>query len=168
MFKKILLAVVMAIPFLASAQTLKIGVVNVDVVVAAMPEFETAQKTLAANDSTYGVQLQRMQEEYQRLGEEVRKMGESELPAIRERKVRDVQDLEQKITLFVQQAQQDMEKKQAELLQPITAKVRDAIESVSREGAFSMILSYNPQLILSYAAPVEDVTTKVKTKLGLK
>ena len=51
---------------------------------------------------------------------------------------------------------------------PIFAKLKTAVEAVGREGGFSLIQDNNPQLTLYYGAPTEDITPKVKAKLGIK
>ena len=63
---------------------------------------------------------------------------------------------------------EDLQKKQGELMQPVIAKVRNAIESVGKENGFSLIQDNASQVTLYFAAPVEDVTPLVKAKLGLK
>ena len=47
MIKKVLLALAMIVPVLASAQTVKIGYLNPDDVLKSMPEFKTVESTLA-------------------------------------------------------------------------------------------------------------------------
>ena len=51
---------------------------------------------------------------------------------------------------------------------PIQQKIQQAVESVGREGNYSLIQMYDPQLTLYYASPVEDITSVVKAKLGVK
>lgn len=166
MFKKILLAVAFMLPILgASAQTLKIGIVDTGALVQAHPDTQVAQKKIEEASKKYD-------DEYQKLGQEIQRMyndlKDDDLPAIKERKTKELQDYSAKIQQFEQSAQQDLARMQQELLTPIFQKVRDAIESVAKEEGFSMIQDYNPQLVLYYAAPVVDVTPKVKAKLGLK
>ena len=63
---------------------------------------------------------------------------------------------------------QDLNKMQSDLYGPIQQKIAQAIESVGREGNYSLIQMYDPQLVLYHAAPVEDVTPAVKAKLGVQ
>lgn len=168
MIKKILLAVLMVLPFMgAKAQTLKIGLVNTDEILAAMPQMAEAQKKLADVSKTYEDEYKKLTEEMNTKLEEFQK-SENELPAIRERKARELQDLENKIRAFEQSAQNDLQRMQNELMAPILQLVQQAVESVGKENGFSMIQVYSPQLTLYYGAPVEDVTPLVKKKLGIK
>lgn len=167
MIKKILLAVALMLPMLVSAQTLKIGVVSSQEVLTLMPAFKTAQTEIQTISKKYETEFQKLETEMKKLVDEFQAMPETELPAIKEKKARDIQDLQQKAQLFEQQANQDLQKKQDELLQPIFAQLKGAVESVAKEGNFSLVQEYNPQLTYYIASPVVDITPLVKAKLGL-
>lgn len=167
MIKKILLAVALMLPMLVSAQTLKIGVVSSQEVLILMPAFKTAQTEIQTISKKYETEFQKLETEMKKLIDEFQAMPETELPAIKEKKARDIQDLQQKAQLFEQQANQDLQKKQDELLQPIFAQLKGAVESVAKEGNFSLVQEYNPQLTYYIASPVVDITPLVKAKLGL-
>lgn len=170
MFKKIILAVALALPMLgASAQTtLKIGLVDTSSVIQALPDTEAAQKKVADASKKYEDEYAKLGEEMKRMYDELANMKEDELPAIRERKTREFQDYQTKVQTFEQNAQQDLQRMQSELLAPIYQKIKAAVESVGQEGGYSLIQDYNPQLTFYYAAPVTDITPQVKSKLGIK
>lgn len=171
MIRKILMAVAIMLPavFGASAQsTLKIGLVDVTAIVQIMPETTEAQNKIGDTSKKYEAEYQKLLEEMKRLYDEVNNMKETELPAIRERKINEFQSYQQKVQSFEQSAQNDLQQKQQELMAPIYQKVKNAVEAVGREGGFSLIETLEPQLQLYYAAPVEDITPTVKAKLGLK
>lgn len=165
MIKKILLAVALAIPMFVSAQTLKVGVVDTSSIMQAMPDTKAAETKLADTSKKYEADFAKLQEEFGRLYEEFQKMPESEPQAIRERKTRELADINQKIETFQQTASQDLQKMQQELMAPIVTKIKTAIESVGRENGYAMIQEV--QSLIYYASPVEDITPKVKQKLGL-
>ncbi len=170
MLKKILLAVAIALPFFGASaqQSVKIGLVDTNSILQAMPETSDAQKKLAEASKKYEDEFARLQEELKRLYDEFQAMKPDELQAIKDRKTREVQDMNQKMQAFEQNAQQDLAKMQNELMQPVIQKVRTAVEAVGKEGGFGMIENYEPSLTLYYASPVVDVTPQVKAKLGLK
>lgn len=168
MIKKILLAVAMIAPMLASAQTVKIGLVDFTALIQAMPETAAMETTLSDMQKKYEADYNRLGDEMKRQYEELQKMPADELPAIRERKTREFQDQSSKLQMFEQQIMQDMQRKQNELSAPIIQKARAAVESVGREGGYSLIQDNNSQLTLYFASPVEDITPLVKAKLGLK
>ena len=170
MLKKILLAVALALPmFGATAQTsVKIGLVDTSAVLQALPDTQEAQKKVADASKKYEDEYARLGEEMKRMYDELQNMKEDELPAIRERKTREFADYQQKVQTFEQNASQDLQKMQQDLLSPIFAKIKSAVESVGKEGGYSLIQDLNPQLTLYYGAPVTDVTPQVKAKLGVK
>ncbi|MCM1368995.1 MAG: OmpH family outer membrane protein [Candidatus Amulumruptor caecigallinarius] len=169
MLKKILLAVAIALPmFGASAQTLKVGLVDTNSVIQALPDTQEAQKKVAEASKKYEDEYARLGEEMKRMIDDYQNMSKDELPAIKERKAREVQDYQQKVAAFEQNAAQDLQRMQQELLAPVFQKIKGAVESVAKEGGFSLVQDNNPQLTLYYGAPVEDITPKVKAKLGVK
>lgn len=168
MLKKILLAVAVMLPMFASAQTVKIGIVDTNAVFTVMPETASAQTKIQEIQKKYQDEFTRLEDEYKRMVDELQKMKEDELPAIRERKTREITDYQQKIQAFMNSADQDITQQQQSLMAPIATKIKEAIESVGKENGFSLIQAYSPDQIMYYASPVEDITPLVKAKLGLK
>ncbi|MDE6511112.1 MAG: OmpH family outer membrane protein [Muribaculaceae bacterium] len=168
MIKKVLLAIALICPMLLSAQTLKIGLVDFGSILQAMPETTAAQNQVKEVSEKYDAEYKKLGEEMNRLVEEYQKMSDTELPAIKERKTRELSDYQQKIQQFEQTAMKDLQDMQNNLMGPIQQKIVQAIESVGREGNYSLIQMYDPQLTLYHAAPVEDITPAVKAKLGVK
>ena len=164
MLKKLLLAAVMLIPMLASAQTLKMGIVDLAEIFNKMPEREAAEKQIAEVSKKYEAENEKLGEEMKRMYDEFQAMKEDELPAIKERKARELQDYNQKIQQFQQTAYNDLQKLQADLMEQ---KLRSAVEAVGKEGGYSLIQPKAPDVILYYGAPVEDITAQVKAKLGV-
>ncbi|MDE6478690.1 MAG: OmpH family outer membrane protein [Muribaculaceae bacterium] len=167
MIKKVLLAIALICPMLMSAQTLKIGLVDFATVLQAMPDYTAAMTQLKEVSDKYQAEFQKLQEEMNRQMTEFQNMPENELPAIKERKAREISDYDQKMHQFEQSASQDLNKMNNDLMGPITQKITQAVESVGREGNYSLIQMYDPQLVLYHAAPVEDITPAVKAKLGI-
>ena len=165
MFKKILLVAALLIPMLASAQTLKIGLVDQSEILSKMPETEAAQKQIAEVSKKYEDEYAKLTEEMNRRLEEFKQMKPDELPAIKERKARELEDYQTKMAQFEQNAMQDLNKMNQELMAPIVQKIRSAI---GKEGSYSLIQDKNPQLTIYFASPVVDITPEVKAKLGLK
>lgn len=166
MLKKILLAVVMALPFSALAQ--KFGVVDFDAVLQAMPETAAMQTQLTETSKKYEDELAKLTEEFQKLYTEFQTLqADANTPeSIKERRMQEIQELDKKAQQFAQTAQQDLQRQQAQLMQPIQEKVVSAIKSVGTEGGFTMIF---PEAVPAYVSgDVQDVTALVKAKLGVK
>lgn len=168
MFKKFLLVAALIIPMLASAQTLKVGVVDVDEIFQKLPDTNDAQTKLAEISKKYEDEYGKLNEEMQRKYDELQNMPETELPAIRERKIKDFQEYQMKVQQFEQTAAQDIQKNQQDLMAPIQMKINNAIQSVGQESGYSLLLPKFSQTVLYFGAPVDDVTGLVKAKLGIQ
>ncbi len=168
MIKKILLALVVALPMCAWAQAPKFGIVDVESIIPKMTEFVEAQNKLREASKTYETEYAKINEELQKLYTELQELDKdpNTLQSIKERRMQDIQDRDKKAQQFAQTAQQDLQRQQAQLMQPIQEKVMNAIKSVGTENGFTMIF---PEAVPAYiSADVQDVTALVKTKLGVK
>lgn len=168
MIKKILLALAVALPMCAWAQTAKFGTVDVDNIIPNMPEFLEAQEKINEASKNYESEYAKIDEELKKKFAEFQELEKdaSTLQSIKERRMQEIQDLDKKAQQFAQTAQADLQRQQAQLLQPIQEKVMTAIKAVGSENGFTMIF---PEGAAAYTAPdVQDVTPLVKAKLGVK
>ena len=168
MIKKFLLALAVALPMCAWAQSPKFGTVDVDNIIPNMPEFVEAQAKINEASKTYESEYAKIDEELQKKYAEFQELSKdaTTLQSIKERRMQDIQELDKKAQQFAQTAQADLQRQQAQLLQPIQEKVMTAIKAVGSENGFTMIF---PEGVAAYTATdVQDVTPLVKTKLGIK
>jgi outer membrane protein len=165
MLKRILLVLAIALPMLMSAQTVKIGVVDTQTILENHPDLKTAQTKLAEFSKKYEDEFAKLRTEYTNKVEEYQKLPADEPASIKERKAKDIQDLETRIQQYSQDAQTAIQKEQSTLFQPIQQKVLDAIEAVGKENGFTII--QEKDALIYYAAPAEDITTLVRKKLGI-
>lgn len=167
MIKKILLAIMIALPMCAMAQT-KIGVINADSIFQIMPETAQALNQLQEKSKVYEAEMQKLETELQKKSMELDSLAnDPNTPdAIKQRRLQDAQDLYAKAQQFKQTAEQDVQKQQQQLIAPIRQKVMEAINAVGKENGFTAIL---PEGVAIYTgSDVIDVTPLVKAKLGLK
>lgn len=79
--------------------------------------------------------------------------------------MQEIQEMDQRLQSFLQQAQQDLQNQQAQLMAPIQDKLIAAIKAVGANEGFTMIL---PNGVAIYTGTdVVDVTDAVKKQLGL-
>ena len=167
MFKKILLAALVAVPMCLSAQTLKFGTVNPTEIFNVMPDVATANNTLKGVQDKYEAQAKPLQEELQKKQAELETLAKNKAPeATLEAKQKEFEDLYTRYQTFMQTAQQDMQKQQETLLAPIQQKLVNAIQAVGAEGGYAGIIDANT--LLYKGDNIEDITAKVKAKLGIK
>ncbi len=168
MFKKILLAVALALPLSGMAQ--KFGVVDIESVFQAMPESAAMRAELEETSKKY-------EDEYQKLSEEVNKLfadfqtiqNDPNTPdAIKERRINEIQERQAKVEQFRNTAMQNIQRLQEQLTMPIQTKLTDAVKSVGAEGGFTFIMPNEQALLLYKGNDVADVTPQVRAKLGLK
>ncbi|MDE5632924.1 MAG: OmpH family outer membrane protein [Muribaculaceae bacterium] len=166
MFKKILLAIAVALPMSAMAQ--KFGVVDIESVFTAMPETTAMQTQLQETSKKYEDEFMKLQEEVNKLYADFQTIQEdANTPAsIKERRLQEVQDRYAKVQQFRETAQQDLARLEQQLSAPIQQKLTDAIKAVGAEGGYTFIMP-NEGLLLYTGTDVTDVTSQVRTKLGI-
>ncbi len=146
----------------------KIGHINSAELLSSMGEAKSAEKQLEAYtvklDNQYKSKLKTFESEYKAVQAKAQK-GEYSGKELAEQEKRFV-NKEKEIKKFELEAQQKVMKKRDELLKPILQRVENAIKSVGKSGGYAYILDTSLGAIL-FAKDTEDVTAKVKAKLGL-
>ncbi len=167
LFKVVLVAgcMLLAVNF-AKAQT-KLGYINVNQVIDMMPETKGVQKASQDYQQTFIVQLQSMQTELTTKGQAYEKDRATMSDAVKTVKETELQDLQKRMQDFQQTAQQKVQQKGNELLQPIIDKAKAAITAVAREKGYTYVLD-TTQGEPIVAPPADDLMASVKLKLGLK
>ncbi|MDE6288350.1 MAG: OmpH family outer membrane protein [Muribaculaceae bacterium] len=168
MIKKLILALLVALPLSAAAQ--KFGTVDIDQVLQVMPEVADMQRQITEASQKYEAEFQKLVEEVNKLYTEFQSIAED--PAtpqtIKERRMQEIQDRQQKVEQFRNTATQDLQRQQEQLMGPIQARLTEAIKAVGQEGSFTFIFPNDPSLVLYQGTDVVDVTATVKAKLGIK
>lgn len=166
--KKLFLALVLVLfpSLMMSAQTQqKIGIVDTQAIIMAMPETKSMQTELDALMKKYEDSIVAMQKEYQTKFEEFVAQQETMVESIKVRKQQEIEDMAKRIQELNGVAQQDIQKKQTELFAPIQNKVRDAINKVGAENGFAYLLDASQMIYVGTTGI--DATAMVRTKLGL-
>lgn len=168
MLKKFILAVMIAVPGLMLAQTPKFGIVNAEEIISVMPEFTQAQEDIKKASQQYEEEYTKLEEELQKKYADFQQLYQDAATpdAIKERRLQEIQELDKKAQQFAQTAQQDIQRQQAQLLQPIQEKLIQTIKSVGANNGFTMI--FPGEVPAYFSADVIDVTPMVKAALGLK
>ena len=86
---------------------------------------------------------------------------------MKQRKVQEIQEMEQKITQARQDNAQALQKAYTDKLTPIQTKVMDAIKAVGNAGGYVYIMETNSIPFINTTLST-DVTAQVKAKLGIK
>lgn len=164
MIKKLLLAIMIALPMSVFAQ--KFGIINTQQVMETMPEIKTVQEQMEASSKKYQTEFDNLQAEFKKKYEEFQALEESTPQAIRDRRMQEMQELDHKIQQFRETALQDQQRQQQQLMAPIQEKVMKAIQSVGDEGGYTFI--FENMMPVYTGKDVTDITPAVKTRLGIK
>ena len=150
--------------FTANAQ--KIAHINLDSLIGLMPESKSAQQSVQDYSKQLEQQVIAMQTELQTKYETYQKGSADMAPIVKESKEKELNDLNQRITDFQQQAQVDYQKKSAELSKPVYEKAKKAIDQVAKENNFKYVLDTSTGLVV-YNEPADDIISLVIKKLGI-
>jgi len=168
MFKKIAFVLLCSLPFSLMAQDAKLGHVNSQEILAAMPDRANIEKTINDLQSQWEKELVNMRELYNSTIKEYQEKQATMPQSIKEARQSEIADQEQRITTFQQTAYTDLQKKQQELFAPVVEKVKKAITEVGAEGNYLYIFDLSTQTVIYQSPKSNDVTPLVKKKLGLK
>ena len=163
MIKKILTAVLIAVPMLLSAQTIKLGLVDTQSIITELPAFKDAQAKIAEQSQKYEDEFKKMQDEAQAKYEEFQNLAPDTPDLTKERRMKELQDLTQKLDEFNAMAQNNLQREQQTLLAPIMQQVQDAINAVGQEGGYTLIQEVGA--VLYFGAPAENITDAVRARL---
>jgi len=164
--KKITLLTALTILTLSSIAQNKFGYIDSQELLLLMPDRKNAEIEVQNFAKTLEAQLELMTAEYQESIQEYQANEATFSDLVKQDKIAEITGLEQRIQAFQQNAQQSLQQKEQELLDPILAKARKAIEDVAKDGDFTYIFDKSQGTIL-YVKESENVLTLVKRKLNL-
>mgnify|MGYP000344938284 FL=1 len=143
----------------------KVAHINTQELIAAMPDYTAAKAELEKLGKTYDVQLQDMGKEYETKVKQYDAEASSKTQEENQKRMQEVATMEQSIRQFQGTAQQEMQKKEFDLLKPITEKAKAAIIKVAKAQGFQYVLdSTQGQGVI--LADGKDLMADVKKELG--
>lgn len=167
--KSIRTIVILLVAFLgmqANAQNLKIGHINSSDILKLMPEVKAAQGELEKFSKELQNQSDLLVGEYQKKTEEYQSLPTTTSDVLKKDKETEIGQLEQRIKKFQEDAQGEVSKKQAELLEPIMKKLQDAIKEVAKEKTYDYILDTSNGSVI-FQNEAFDIAPIVKKKLNI-
>ena len=150
--------------FCAQAQS-KVAHINTQELVESMPEMMNAKSELEKLAKTYETDIQAMATELQNKIKQYDAESSTKTDEENGKRLQEVQSMEQSIRQYQGQAQQDLQKKEIELLKPITEKAKAAILKVGNDQGFNYVLdsSQGQGIIMANG---KDLLADVKAELG--
>jgi outer membrane protein len=152
----------------AFAQNFKFGHINSQELLSLMPERDSAQLVLENYAQQLEDQLETMQVEYNNKLQQYLANQENYTDLIKQTKEQELTDMSERITGFQNTAQQDIQQKEAQLIQPIIDKAEKAIKDVAEEHGFTYIFDLARGTILYFSDVSQDILPLVKVKLNIQ
>ena len=166
---KIRLFIVAAILFVSagSASAQKTGYISVDQVVSLMPETARLDSLLRKYQAdTLNPQFAYIVSEYNRKDSLANGKDSLKTPVtVRQTMRQELEQMAYQIQNWQNIAQQAMQGKQQELLEPIYRKVDNAIQAVAKESGYAYVLNREALLVMP---PADDLLPLVAKRLNVK
>ena len=162
--KKIIIALMLIAPMALSAQ--KFGHVNTQELFAQMPEVAQIRLKMDTIQSQYEAQLASMNEEFQKKVQDYQTQEATMAEAIKQIRQQELQEMQQRIQLFYQTAEQDIQKQQQDLLTPVHERMAKAIKAVGEREGYTYI--FDSAAMVHIGADAIDAMPSVKKELGIK
>lgn len=164
--KKFLIVIMLLAPMSLLAQ--KFGYMNSAELIQLMPEFAKAQKKIQDLEKTYSNEFNAMRTELEKKGTEFEKLQQDSVPEnILKRRYEELLQMEQKLQQFGQDVQQKLAMAEQEEMIAIQTKLREALDVIGRDGGYVCIFDLSGGMPYVSKSLCEDVTAKLRTKLGI-
>jgi len=159
------LMVAVSTPVLAQGKV-KIGHINSNELMEVMPGRDTALTQLEAYAQGLEDQLKVMNSEFETKYQDYLANEATYLEPVKVSKQQELVDLQNRITDFQSDAQDLLSQKEAELIQPLIDKAKNAIDEVAKENGYTYIFDTSIGALIYYQDS-DDIMPLVKKKLGI-
>jgi outer membrane protein len=167
MLKKIVFILICALlPLSIFAQDLKFGHIDRQELLKTMPEATEATKTLEDLVLKYKTETAKLESEFQAKYADFQQNSATLDPAIKASRETELNKMYESIQSFNTSAQENVQKKQNELMMPIQDKVNKALKAVGEEN--NLVYIFDVQSVLYYSSKSIDVLPLIKKKLNIK
>ena len=143
----------------------KIAHINTTELIQAMPSMKTAQADMERIGKTYQADIEAMKKDLKTKTDLYESQVATKTQEENEKRYVEVQTDQQSIQQYAATAQQELQKKEMELLKPITEKAKAAILKVGKAQGFDYILDSSPQAGVIMAEG-KNLLADVKKELG--
>jgi outer membrane protein len=150
-----------------NAQPNKYGYINTSQLLSIMPESKEADDQMRNEVTKLEEELGNLNVEYQNKLQKYVEEQESLTPTVKQLRERELVELQTRMQEFQAGAQESLQQRRAELLQPIFGKIENAISEVAREKGYYFVFDVERSGILYFNDETEDIFPFVREKLGL-
>lgn len=160
--KTFLIAAIALLGFQTINAQAKTAHVDVNEIMTKMPAVLDAQTQLKKLSDTYTVEYKTMVDEYQGKLKKYDTEASTVTDAVNQTRQQEVQDMAKRIGDYQETAQKDLQKKEADLMKPITDKVKASIQKVGKAKGYQYVINAADLLL----ADGPDLTADIKKDLG--
>lgn len=161
-FKSVAILFVAASMQQAVAQ--KIAHIQLDSLITIMPETKQAQEVAQGYLKDLEKQVASMKAEFDTKYQDYQANATGYSDLVKKTKEEELTQLNQRIEDFRTQAQQDYQKKSADLSKPIYEKAKKAVDAIAKENGFKYVFDTSTGIVL-FHEPSDDIFALVKKKL---
>jgi outer membrane protein len=161
------IGITLFIAAVTSVSAQKIGHLSLDSLLKNMPESDTARKVGQGYYMQLEGTIESMQKELQTKVQDYQTNGPSWVELKKKSKEQELQDLNQRIQNFQQQAQGSLQKFNDSITKPIITKAKNAVNAVAQKNGYKYILDTSSGIVL-YFEESDDVYALVAKELGIK
>jgi len=166
--KRIILVLVLVLAAGAAQAQSKIGHINSEAIMQALPEAIDAQKSLDGLVAQWEAELAKMQAEWKRKFDDYDKKKLILTDQVRADAEKELRDLDQAVADYrTKKFGQNGElfQKQNEVMKPIQNKIFKILEDIAREDGYDYIFDRSGEILLLYANDKRDLTSLVISRM---
>jgi outer membrane protein len=140
----------------------KVAHVNVGEIMTKMPAMLDAQKQLEKLSGTYDAEYKTMVDEYQNKLKKYEEEAATQTEASNETRAKEMQDMQKRIVDYRDNAQKELQAKEADIMKPLYERVKASIAKVGKAKGYQYVLNSEGLLL----ADGPNLTADVKKDLG--
>lgn len=163
----LLLSSIALISLTSLAQAQKFGHIDSQQLLEKMPERDSAMKTLEKEYKDMQKIMEEMQVELNKKYQSYLEQKDKLTGVAKSTKEQELQEMQERFQNYQQTAEQELQKRQGELLKPVMDKAKQAIQDVAKEGGFLYVFDVSAGTVLYYSDKSIDLLPLVKKKLGM-
>lgn len=164
--KQLKTLLIAAVAFFGTSQSInaqaKTAHVDVSELMQKMPAMLDAQKQLEKLSGTYDTEYKTMVDEFQAKVKKYEQEAATVTEPVNEERSKEVQDMQKRIVDYRDNAQKELQKKEADLVKPIMDKIKASIQKVGKAKGYQYVLNAADLLL----AEGPNITADVKKDLG--
>ncbi|MEZ5104634.1 MAG: OmpH family outer membrane protein [Draconibacterium sp.] len=164
----VIISVLFPVSSVMGQENLKIGHVNIQEIVKQLPETDTIQMLLKKEADDMEKMFNDMLKEHDSHVKKFEAEQNTYSEFVRKSRENDLMEMATKIQQYQQTANQQLQKRNMELIQPVYDKVNKAIEKVALENGFTYVLDLSNGGVAFHSPTSEDLNSLVLREIGIE